>query len=185
MDKLSIPRLLSGYIMEKRRAAGYFLLTMLLFFTACLLYQLENLQSLLYAFFIWAFTALCFTAYDFTKYVKKYKALQITLENMDNLLELLPQPSGTIELQYHRIIEMLTNELRRLRSEANLKDSNMSDYYTMWAHQIKIPISAMRLLLQSGGEMSPQTEDEPDAALRIFACFQPSGRKTHDSRYTI
>jgi signal transduction histidine kinase len=84
---------------------------------------------------------------------------------MHNLMELLPQPSDTIELQYHRIIEMLTNDLRQLRSEVNLKDSDMSDYYTMWAHQIKIPISAMRLLLQSSREMSPQAWDEPDSAL--------------------
>lgn len=164
MDKLTVPRLLSVYIMEKRRAAGCFLLSMLLFFTVCLLYQFENLQSLLYAFFLWAFSALCFTVYDFKKYIKKYRALQISLANIDNLTELLPQPSGTIELQYHRIIDMLTNELRQLRSEVNLKDSDMSDYYTMWAHQIKIPISAMRLLVQNSGGMSPQDGDESDTA---------------------
>ena len=27
----------------------------------------------------------------------------------------------------------------------------MRDYYTLWAHQIKTPIAALRLLLQSGG----------------------------------
>ena len=34
----------------------------------------------------------------------------------------------------------------------------MIDYYTLWAHQIKTPIAAMRLLLQS--ENSCQSKDE-------------------------
>ena len=33
-------------------------------------------------------------------------------------------------------------------------------YYTMWAHQIKTPISAMRLLLQSGDGSSVELEQE-------------------------
>jgi signal transduction histidine kinase len=159
MDKLSIPQLLSCYIKDKWKTAVCFLLTMLFFFTVCLLYQLENMQSLLYAFFLWAFSALCFVAYDFTKYVKKCRMLQIVIENMDNLSELLPQPSGLIEQQYRSIVDLLTDETNKLRTKLNLKDTDMSDYYTMWAHQIKIPISAMRLLLQSSSGASAQAGD--------------------------
>ena len=36
--------------------------------------------------------------------------------------------------------------------------SDMTDYYTMWAHQIKTPIAAMRLLLQSNSETGNNTE---------------------------
>lgn len=34
------------------------------------------------------------------------------------------------------------------------------DYYTMWAHQIKTPIAAMRLLLQSGSSQNPELAAE-------------------------
>jgi signal transduction histidine kinase len=150
--KLPVLRLLCEYICERRRTIGFFLAGMLLFFLVCLLYHMENLSNLLYAFFLWAFSALCFGIFDFLKYVRKYEAFRAAIGNAENLLELLPSPSGAMDRQYHLIIEKLANDLRRLKSEISLKDSDMSDYYSMWAHQIKIPISAMRLLLQSSGE---------------------------------
>ncbi len=159
MDKPSALRLLPGYIKDKRRTAGFFLLTMLFFFTVCLLYQFNNLQSLIYAFFVWAFSALCFVAYDFIRYVKKYRVLQIAFENIENMSELLPNPSGVHEHQYRQIIDYLTEELRQLRSDVNMKDTDMTDYYTMWAHQIKIPIAAMRLLLQNSEEKPLLSEE--------------------------
>lgn len=162
MTKLSIRRLLLGYMVEKKSTAVFFLLTMLIFFAVCLFSRMENMESLLYAFFLWAFSALCLVAYDFIRYVKKWRILQIAFENLENMAELLPPPQGGFEQQYRRIIGALTDELRQLRSKANLKETDMTDYYTMWAHQIKIPISAMRLLLQSSGDRPALQGDGPD-----------------------
>ena len=158
--KFPIPRLLYGYIREKGRTICSFLTGILLFFLVCLLYHMENLSNLMYAFFLWAFSALCFGIFDFLKYIRKYEAIRTIIENTENLPELLPSPSGVIDQQYHHIIEKLANDLRRLESEASLKDSDMNDYYSMWAHQIKIPISAMRLLLQSSGESIGAVNEE-------------------------
>ncbi len=168
MDKHSALRLLPGYIRDKWKTAGIFLLTMVFFFAVCLLYQIENMHSLLYAFFLWAFSALCFVVYDFTKYVKKHKAIQTAIENMDNIMGLLPPPSGRSEEQYRMIIGALTDELRQLGSRINMKDTDMTDYYTMWAHQIKIPIAAMRLLLQSNKEMTAQSEGTAGDTSRLL-----------------
>lgn len=152
ISKLPVHRLLYGYILERRKAAAVFLSGMLLFFAVCLLYHLENLSDLLYGFFLWAFTVLCFGIFDFVRYARRYEAFQAAIGNTENLFELLPPPSGVMDQQYHQIIEKLTSDLTRLRSEMSLKDADMSDYYSMWAHQIKIPISAMRLLLQNSSE---------------------------------
>lgn len=62
-----------------------------------------------------------------------------------------------MDRQYHMIIEKLAEDLQRLRSEMNLKDADMNDYYSMWAHQVKVPISAMRLLLQNRSEENAET----------------------------
>ncbi len=162
MKKLPLHRLLIIYILEKRRVTGFFMLTMLLFFIVCLLYQLDDIYSLLYAFFLWAFLALCFATYDFIKYIKKIRTIQIAfenIENIENIAELLPLPAGGLEKLYHETIDTLLEELRQLKSQINIRDTDMSDYYTMWAHQIKIPIAAMRLLLQSIGDKPPQTDN--------------------------
>ena len=54
-----------------------------------------------------------------------------------------------IEQDYARLIAILHDENRRLKAEYDENRSEMTLYYTMWAHQIKTPISAMRLLIQA------------------------------------
>lgn len=66
-------------------------------------------------------------------------------------LDELPQAKSAMELEYHRLIFMLFEDRKRMSSRFEESKGDMTDYYTMWVHQIKTPISAMRLLLQTGG----------------------------------
>ena len=61
----------------------------------------------------------------------------------------LPEPVDLIEEDYQKIITDLEEEARRAAMKAAEDYENMVDYYTVWAHQIKTPIAAMRLSLQS------------------------------------
>ncbi len=61
----------------------------------------------------------------------------------------LPAPAGLIESDYQKIIAELEEKMKRSSADAAEDYSNMIDYYTVWAHQIKTPIAAMRLSLQS------------------------------------
>lgn len=61
----------------------------------------------------------------------------------------LPDPADLIESDYRKIITGLEEEMKRSAAGAAEDYSNMIDYYTVWAHQIKTPIAAMRLTLQS------------------------------------
>lgn len=49
---------------------------------------------------------------------------------------------------YHRNMQQLAEEYRRYVNDAEYKYQNMMNYYTVWAHQIKTPISSMKLSLQ-------------------------------------
>ncbi len=153
-----IRRQLLRYLRSKRKGIGLFLLCMLVFYFLCLLYQLENMPKLLYAFFLWAFIGLCYGIYDFMNYVKRSEALHTALMNIENMQYILPAPEGEIEQQYRQIMDMLLDERRNLLSRANFKDTDMTDYYTMWAHQIKIPISAMRLLVQNAESRTSEAD---------------------------
>ncbi len=64
------------------------------------------------------------------------------------VLEHLPQPSGILEEDYQALLLTLEKERRELQDEMEQRYRDMVDYYTVWAHQIKTPIAAMRLLLQ-------------------------------------
>ncbi len=66
----------------------------------------------------------------------------------DVILEHLPAPSGLLEEDYQELLNLLCRERRELREEMEQRYREMIDYYTVWAHQIKTPIAAMRLMLQ-------------------------------------
>lgn len=66
-----------------------------------------------------------------------------------SLITSLPVPDGLIEEDYQTVIENLRSEVAGLEEAAAARYSEMTDYYTMWVHQIKTPISSMRLTLQN------------------------------------
>ena len=62
-------------------------------------------------------------------------------------LETLPEPEDEREEFLHQIICRL-NQMRMDAEEKRIRShQEMTDYYTMWVHQIKTPIAALRLLL--------------------------------------
>ena len=63
--------------------------------------------------------------------------------------EELPSPRDKIEEDYQKIIDKLKEEADLSKMKASEDYNNMIEYYTVWAHQIKTPIAAMRLNLQS------------------------------------
>lgn len=58
------------------------------------------------------------------------------------------EPTSLIEKDYYRIIEKIYQDNIINQSHAQNRYKNLQDITTLWAHQIKTPISAMRLLLQ-------------------------------------
>ena len=65
------------------------------------------------------------------------------------IAEELPSPRDKIEEDYQQIIDKLKEEADLSKMKASEDYNNMIEYYTVWAHQIKTPIAAMRLNLQS------------------------------------
>lgn len=61
----------------------------------------------------------------------------------------LPEPDTLIENDYQDLLDKLEEIRRKLKSEELISRQEMQDYYGMWVHQIKTPISAMRMLLQT------------------------------------
>ncbi len=69
----------------------------------------------------------------------------------------MPIPSNLIENDYCEIIKPLNTSKKELATKLTGQYSDLLDYYTMWAHQIKTPIAAMRLVL-SGSDTDTARE---------------------------
>ena len=63
--------------------------------------------------------------------------------------EMLPPAETVDDAAYRRIISLLLDARSVQQSSAARRYSDMVEYYTLWAHQIKTPIASMRLTLQN------------------------------------
>ena len=68
----------------------------------------------------------------------------------------LPESADLVERDYQALVRALRQERAELVSAQDQKIRDMDAYYTLWAHQIKTPIAAMRLLLQQRDDPADQ-----------------------------
>jgi signal transduction histidine kinase len=87
--------------------------------------------------------------YDYVRYVEKQQLLQTQLTRITLTVEGLPVPDDAIEDRYQQLIYALYTEMSAISTRADIAQSELQSYYTTWAHQIKNPIAAMRLVLQT------------------------------------
>ncbi len=128
----------------------------LIYTVICWLWGMPLAVSL-YAFALCAFLGAAVMLSDFLRFRRKYRTFfQDVIMRKEDLpdgfyarLELLPRPDNVWEEAYQKWLGQLLERLKGLEADGERRYAELSDYYMMWAHQIKTPIAAMRLKLQS------------------------------------
>ena len=105
-------------------------------------------QDLVYAAVLDAILLLVTVLVGFFRYSSKVKALSNALKRPVEEQAQLPEATDDVEMLYHRLLENQSIARSESESSAAIRQSQMRDYYSMWVHQIKTPISAMKLLLE-------------------------------------
>ena len=136
------------YFRQRRRGLAVGVLFFLIFVITFALYGLP-VRAVLYPFLLCLLIGGIFMAVDFVRVKRKYDALEGIQSFTDVMTETLPAIDGIEEEAYQRILCLLSQEHRDFITESNRSYSEMADYYTVWAHQIKTPIASMRLTLQN------------------------------------
>lgn len=103
--------------------------------------------------------------YDGIKFVKKHHRLVELESDIAVSTEQLPKAVNLIERDYINLIQALFNDKQQYIANNDREKADMIDYYTLWVHQIKTPIAAMRLILQS--EDTPQYHELQDQLFKI------------------
>ena len=100
--------------------------------------------------------ALLIALLDLRRFFRRHRQLSDALKSICVSDEQLPAPDDLLEEDYRRLIRALGEEKQRQTSAMDLRLGEMEDYFTLWAHQIKTPIAAMRLILQTRPENSAE-----------------------------
>ena len=128
-----------------------YLLLIVFIFIFVLIFYLYNLpfEALFYSGSLCLVVAVIASIIDYNNYRKSYINLKYLETNILSSMEDLPKSLDIRVEYYQKIIERLHNEVERLKIEDNKKMEDLADYYSMWIHQIKTPIAAMKFLLDN------------------------------------
>lgn len=72
----------------------------------------------------------------------------------------LPAPRTPLEEKYQALILSARTEYNTLKRREEDAQNDSLTYYTLWVHQIKTPIAAMRLILDGEGDVKPKLRQE-------------------------
>ena len=97
-----------------------------------------------------------FWGLDFLRFARRYRAVEELLARCPAPLDHWPEVTDPVEAVWLALARDLEARRRKTASAASQAQAEAADYYALWAHQIKTPLAALRLL----------TQEEPDGALR-------------------
>ncbi len=125
-------------------------------FAGVLLLYRAPLEGALYGLLLCLALGSCFFAGGYLRYRSRHRALQRALTELREGLPPLPEAADRLEADYQELLGALQEERLRIAADAAGARDRAETFYTAWVHQIKTPMAAMGLLLQSG---------QPDTAL--------------------
>ncbi len=137
---------LRSWLRERLPALGLFLLCCAVFAAVFRLYGLP-LGAVGYPACICGVLWLAYALLRFRRAYGKHRILSSLTAALTE--EMLPQADTCEEEDYRRIIALLREARLAREAETERKTAEMTEYYTLWAHQIKTPLAAMRLTLQN------------------------------------
>lgn len=141
-------KFLISYLNYRKKVILVFLIFAVIFSVSFVLYHLP-LGAVLYPLALCLLVALIFVIRDFNNIRKTHKDLEKIKKLTVYGMEFLPEAKNEIEKDYGDVANILFEENKQIRLKMEERYNEMIDYYTMWAHQIKTPIAAMRLNLQN------------------------------------
>lgn len=160
-------RLFLRYLFDRRRV---FLLVLLLTAQTALLGWLWGIPAAdsMYAFVTSGVICMLVLGFDFGRYLSKHARLQRAKNQILIKPNALPEPESQLDADYHEIVDTLSCELDRATVASDRRYGELADYFTLWAHEIKTPISAMGLILQQ--EQTENSAELGDELGRIEQC---------------
>lgn len=143
-----------GYLKERWKRLLMLLLFACIFAFSFWVYRLP-VRAVIYPCALCLLFGAVFVVYDMTKAYRRHKFFEELHRRNTELISALPEPEGIVDSDYQQLISVLKEKIAEITAQTDSRIRDTVDYYTIWAHQIKTPIAAMRLTLQK--------EDVPEA----------------------
>ena len=136
------------YLRTNRRVALMPVVCAVVFCSVLWVYQVPT-EPVLYALLLSAAIGAAAACAHFIRWRQKYIARERLMQPPALLQDPLPEPDHPAEAQYQNMLQNLRSIHTEAVNRTAQERTEMTDYYTQWVHQIKTPVSVMRMMLQA------------------------------------
>jgi len=156
--------ILCSYLKRNMEIIFAALISFGIFLLVFYLYSLP-LEAVGYAALLTSIFLLLIGLWGFRSFYRRHMELR-ELKNRVSVFDYkFPGPKDLLEKDYQELIKAIDKDRTEIISAKDKAFTEMMDYYTIWAHQIKTPIAAMRLLLQT--EQSDMNNELLDQLFKV------------------
>lgn len=159
-------KLFFGYLFRTRRTAALLVLFASVTAAVFFLYGVP-LEPILYAALLCGAVSLVLLLVDFSFYRRRMLLYRDVSANLPLMTEELPPRKDPEQEALRKMILRLAETNRENLSRLSGARRESIEYYTVWLHQIKTPIAAMRMILQS-----EDTEMNRELSVELFRIEQ-------------
>lgn len=155
------------FIYYIKRNIGWIAATLLTLFAMCIIMELNGVafSEWIYGGVICLFLVLVIGGIDFFRYYNRHRELMKMQKVIKISVDALSMPGDQIEEDYQTLLQLVHEDKVKAVNDLENRRKDLMEYYTMWVHQIKTPIAAMQLLLQS--EDTPKNREAAEELFRI------------------
>ena len=184
-------KLLIAFFKDKTREISLYAGTVGIFIVVAFLYNIR-MDALKYALLLVILWLLLYVITEYHRFRKKHLLLERFKKSTQECTKELPECRNLLELDYQELLGIFDEKILELKSEARIKGQDLSDYYGMWVHQIKTPIAAMHILLQSVEDENPALPELKEMKMELLkwnsmledgADVSPHGRYVRDLQF--
>ena len=140
-------RILLQFFWEQRMIGLFLVLTISIFALVFSMYDIK-LEAILYASMLCLTAGLLFEGVHLISYLRRHTEQQKRLQGLPiSYTELLP-PRTLAEQDLQAMVQKLGEQYTAVTTDWQRQQKESLDYYSAWVHQIKTPISSMKMILQ-------------------------------------
>lgn len=140
-------RILLQFFWEQRIMGLFLVLAVAIFALVFSMYDIK-LEAILYASMLCLTAGLLFEGVHLISYLRRHTEQQKRLQGLPiSYTELLP-PRTLAEQDLQEMVQKLGEQYTAVTTDWQRQQKESLDYYSAWVHQIKTPISSMKMILQ-------------------------------------
>lgn len=147
MEKKKLTKLFIEWTYKRLKIMMFYFNIILLFWVVFGLSKVP-LGTLYYSSILVIFMGVIIGIWDFISYKNKYEELLEVYYHLDVGLQKMGEPKVILEDMYQEILKKCEEKRQEAILKSKTQEVELMDYYTLWVHQIKVPITAMDLMLQ-------------------------------------